>query len=110
MTCACYGGFAGRRRKPQVVMIIGRRWFDRVNGNTYYSAQLYVDGVPVEGIPFDYGYGYLDMGLQKLVDMGLVPPRERYSSGDIEVPWRWSERTGIKIVSSVSDVRCKKDL
>lgn len=28
----------------------------------------------------------------------------------VEVPWRWSERTGIKIVSSVSDVRRKKDL
>ena len=41
----------------QSVTILVRRWFERANGNTYFSASALVDGVPVEGIPFKYGYG-----------------------------------------------------
>lgn len=112
MPCSCYGGYAGRRRKPQVVMVVGRRWFDRVNGNTYFSASMWVDGVAAEGIDYDYGYGehYLDMALNKLEEAGLIPPRERHSHGGREAPWRWAERTGIRLVNDVSDVRCKRDL
>ena len=41
--------------------INAREWFDRVNGNSYFSAQIVVDfGLDTEKsffIPFSYGYG-----------------------------------------------------
>ena len=37
--------------------IEGREWFDKVNGNSYFSARIWIDG-EVRGIlPFQYGYG-----------------------------------------------------
>jgi hypothetical protein len=29
------------------VVIVGRRWFDKANGNTYNTAKVYVDGVVI---------------------------------------------------------------
>jgi hypothetical protein len=41
--------------------INAREWFDRVNGNSYFSAQIVIDfGLDTEKrvfIPFSYGYG-----------------------------------------------------
>ena len=34
-----------------------RRWRDRVNGNSYFSGRVYVDGVETVRMPFQYGYG-----------------------------------------------------
>ena len=37
--------------------ISGRRWFDKVNGNTYHSARVFADGELAAVVPFQYGYG-----------------------------------------------------
>ena len=39
------------------IFVDGREWFDKVNGNSYFSARVFVDGVEVARIPFQYGYG-----------------------------------------------------
>ena len=39
------------------VTILGRLWHDKINGNTYHSARVFVDGVCVAAVPFQYGYG-----------------------------------------------------
>lgn len=43
--------------KVKVVHISGRLWFDKVNGNTYYSAKAWVDGEVALIVSFEYGYG-----------------------------------------------------
>ena len=43
--------------KVESVVIEGRSWFDKVNGNSYYSAQIWVNGRVVGRLPFTYGYG-----------------------------------------------------
>lgn len=44
-------------KKSDIVVIEGRRWFDKVNGNTYHSATLYVNNEQIDRVPFEYGYG-----------------------------------------------------
>lgn len=33
------------------------RWFDKVNGNSYFAARVYADGEEIAREPFQYGYG-----------------------------------------------------
>lgn len=91
----------------KTVTVIGRRWFDRTYGNTYFSAQILIDGVPVEGIDYEYGYGdqYAWEAIGKAEKAGLIPPRE-----EGEPNWMWAERTGIALHCAVSDVSRKRDL
>ncbi len=88
------------------ITVVGRRWFERVNGNTYHSVEVYVNGALLERVPFQYGYGsqYEQTAMDilekhKIVDYpGLVPypsmlPKEKFI-----------------VVTSVSDVNRKRDL
>lgn len=45
------------KTKAKSVTVIGRRWRDKINGNTYHSARVFVDGACVASVPFQYGYG-----------------------------------------------------
>lgn len=53
-------------------------WFDKVNGNTYFSARVYVDGSEVARLPFQYGYGsHVEfVAAQALHVMGIVQTDE----------------------------------
>lgn len=103
------------------LIITGRRWFERTNGNTYFSSRAYLDGELIHTIDFEYGYGdhYKDATLRDLEEKQLIPKRQwklRQIAGCDPMPepseawWQWSERTGITITSEVTDVSRKKDL
>ena len=34
-----------------------RRWKDKVNGNSYFSGQIFNNGLCIARMPFQYGYG-----------------------------------------------------
>ena len=84
-------------KKPRSITIIGRKWFDRVNGNTYHSAQVLVDGATVHRTDRAYGYGdqYEQSGFEWLEANGYLPGREKYLNGLQEAPFRYCERVGI---------------
>ena len=42
---------------PTNIHLSVRRWHDRVNGNSYFAARVYADGIEVARLPFQYGYG-----------------------------------------------------
>lgn len=101
----------------QKLELTGRRWFDRKNGNTYFSASATLNGEEVARIAYEYGYGenWLDRICDELNWAGVLPvERETYSNGLTEVPWRWLQRiekeAGIAVFTSCVDVRRKKDL
>ena len=98
-------------KRSKSITVIGRRWFERTNGNTYYSAEIYVDGQRVHKIPFAYGYGdqYEWEAYEWLEENGRIE-LERYNNGGREAPWVYCERVGCQKISSVSDVSRKKDL
>lgn len=93
---------------PRSIFIEGRRWFDRVNGNTYFSSQIFFDGELVHEIPFQYGYSdhYADMSFKWIVENNPQLPQAQ----EMESYHRYADRTGIKINTSVVDVPRKKDL
>lgn len=94
----------------KVITVIGRRWFEKVNGNTYHSCEVFVDGDLVERVAFTYGYGdhYQQTALEILYKHGIYTPPEgqKYT----ESFWRAVERNGDKKIISCTDVQRKKDL
>jgi hypothetical protein len=57
------------------LFIEGREWFDKINGNSYFSARIWVDGGQVAILTFQYGYGdqYLYEAQKKLLELGYLP-------------------------------------
>lgn len=62
----------------QTIDINAKQWFDKANGNSYFSAEVVTNyGTPTAQtfiLPFQYGYGdhYIYAGLQKLKELGLI--------------------------------------
>lgn len=88
------------------VFIVGRRWFERTNGNTYHSSEIYVNNKLVHKIDFCYGYGnqFEYTAFDWLKKNGYI------SCDSNEAPWRFFQERDISYNSSVTDVRRKKDL
>lgn len=67
----------------KTIDIQAKEWFDKVNGNSYFSAEVTVNfGLKDERritIPFQYGYGdhYLDVATNEMVKQGLLPERDK---------------------------------
>jgi hypothetical protein len=106
---------------PKSIVVVGRRWFERTNGNTYHSVSVYVDGDCLVHVPFAYGYGnqYEETAaeeLEKLAAGGtekgraLGFAREHYASGAKESVRRWCQRHGVAYASEAVDVARKRDL
>lgn len=89
------------------IKIIGRRWFDKNAGNTYFSAVGLINGKEVVKIPFEYGYGdhYIDCIYRELIKAGHMPDMV-----DGEPFWKYCQRNNITKYTTVSDVDRKRDL
>lgn len=85
------------------LFIEGREWFDKVNGNSYFSARIWVDGGQVAILTFQYGYGdqYLYEAQKKLLELGYLP-QENKNQG----LWSIASELGFDFYSSKS--YCKK--
>lgn len=99
-------------KKGDNITIIGKRWFDRINGNTYFSAVGLINNIEVVNIPFEYGYGdhYMDRVFIEMQKAGYVPDVEHYNNGGSERMWQYCDRKGISRYYTASDVSRKKDL
>ena len=97
-----------------VITIIGRRWFEKTNGNTYHSVNVYVDGEQVHRIDCSYGYGgqYRHNAFQWLHKNGYFPEyEENHDQGSISYPATyWLEEHGYKVIDEVTDIQRKRDL
>jgi len=58
--------------------VIGIRWFDKVNGNTYHSVKI-VNNLTGKIInsPMQYGYGntYRQTALERMLEAGWIPEK-----------------------------------
>ena len=97
---------------PKSIHIHGRRWFDKVNGNTYHTSAIFVDGELVHRTPFSYGYDdhYIQSATEWLDTSGYLPELEHYDNGGSESLWRYCDRKNIKKVTEVDDLPRKRDL
>ncbi len=96
-------------RKTRSITIIGRKWFDNVNGNTYHSSQVLVNGVTIIRSDYTYGYGsaYEDTAHHYLIAykycpklIGKHPQRLR----------TWCQENGVTYETMAICVKCKKDM
>ncbi len=98
--------------KIQSITIFGRRWFRRSAGNTYNTAEIYVNGEMVHKTQKQYGYGnhYLDIANEWLSENGYLDnPRQQH--GGREPLWRYCrDLHGITFSYSCTDVTREKDL
>ena len=61
------------------LFVEGREWFDKVNGNSYFSARIWVDGGQVAILPFQHGYGdqFVYEAQKKLLELGYLPQEKK---------------------------------
>jgi hypothetical protein len=54
------------------IFIEGRLWFDKINGNTYFSNRIWINGKVTYEMPMEYGYEeqYLHRAIQYLHERG----------------------------------------
>lgn len=88
-----------------------KEWFDRINGNSYFSAQATINfGMPDEKtvyIPFQYGYGdqYLSTAAHQLQTAGLLPQDEIIYGFT-----RWCRENDIELRYSKQDKCLQRDV
>ena len=64
--------------KIKTIDVNAKEWFDKVNGNSYFSAKVIINyGNNSETflhLPFQYGYGdhYRDMAFRELINRGII--------------------------------------
>lgn len=87
------------------IEIHGKRWFQKTYGNTYHTAEIFIDGKYIITTPIKYGNGdqYLQTGYRWLQFMGYVGANIRlFTDSPIS--------SAIRATSSVIDVPRKRDL
>lgn len=98
-------------KKPTHITI--RRWFQRLYGNTYFSATVHFDdGTSDIAIPFEYGYG--DHGLYQAVEwlgkQGYVTLPAPHSNGMKSYNPTVLLRESLGCSYDIIDVNRKKDM
>ena len=86
--------------------ISGRRWHDKVNGNTYHSAQIFADGELVVVCPFQYGNGYqwLYSAQEAMIEAGFLSGKQSEPYGLVQPLWQQIEESDHTLTSDVADV------
>jgi len=87
------------------INITGRRWFDRINGNTYHSVHVAVDDNTVAVKNFEYGYNdaYVQTAAEMLHSLGYIE-REIHPNGSSDSLWQICRNSNVELKSSVRDV------
>ena len=93
--------------KIETIDVIAKDWFDRINGNSYFSAQITINfGMKDQknfGAPFQYGYSdhYLTIARDLLVNSGLIILESE------EPLWKYCRNNNI-ILRNCKQEGCKK--
>lgn len=92
-----------RTKKVKSIMVIGRTWFDKINGNTYCSSRVFINGELSFAVPWQYGYGnyYEQAAKEELNKRGIIK-LENYSNGMTSSFYEYCEKNKIKYETSVN--------
>jgi hypothetical protein len=97
--------------KIKTLDITAKQWFDKVNGNSYFSARVTVnyaqDDEKTIYVPFQYGYGdhYRTVAFEALQKNGIIPPLQLMRSD-----WRYYQDNGIIARHSKQEKCLKRDV
>lgn len=92
------------------IQVIGYEWFDKINGNSYCSARVYVNDELVGYVPSQYGHGgaYVQYAAEVLNEAGIVT-MERSPFGGLEMLWQYCRDRDIELLKGIGD-RLKRDV
>lgn len=99
----------------KTIDINAKEWFDKINGNSYFSAVITLDyGMPTVKeyvMPFQYGYGYhyVDMANSYLVDNKIISG-ERNSNGSYTPLWQYCLDNNIVLRTNKKENCLKREL
>lgn len=94
--------------KIKTIDVNAKEWFDKVNGNSYFSANVIINyGMPEMkeiNLPFQYGYGdhYRDVAFKTLQENGYICEIDEHVSH-----WQYYRNNNI-IVRHSKQENCKK--
>jgi hypothetical protein len=100
--------------KIKTIDIQAKEWFDKVNGNSYFAAQVVINyGMKMAKtvyLPFQYGYGehYKDMAMKALIEQGLI--KDVKESNYREAIWQYCERQNIILRYSKQENCLKREV
>jgi hypothetical protein len=108
---------AGDYDRTKPIRATARRWFDKVNGNSYFSVCIQIpvtsSDYPVQiNIPMQYGYGnqWQYETLETLVKIGVFSPFETYDNGNKKYGYLSDYETKHIIYWTDSGYGLKRDL
>jgi hypothetical protein len=99
------------KAKIKTIDIQAREWFDKVNGNSYFSATVTINyGMPSVrsyNMPFQYGYGdhYVDQAKKE-----LIKQKEIKVADEMTALWRYCDEKKIILRTSKRENCKKRDL
>ena len=98
-------------KKITSITILAREWFDKVNGNSYFSAQVYINGKRVLNLPFQYDYGdqYAQAAKEELMDMGVINIKKS-ANGTSQPLWLYCKNNGIDLIADKAENQLKRDV
>lgn len=98
--------------KVKTIDINAKEWFDKVNGNSYFSAIITLNyGTKTQKeftLPFQYGYGehYIDMANKYLIEHKIIEGK-RHDNGTYPALWQYCREHNI-ILRKHKQENCKK--
>ena len=98
-------------QKIKTIDLKAKEWFDKINANSYFSAQVTVNfGMPNEKtiyIPFQYGYGdhYHTRAAHQLQIDGILPENETIYNFT-----RWCKENNIQLRYSKDEKCLQRDV
>jgi hypothetical protein len=101
--------------KVKTIDINAKEWFDKVNGNSYFSGTITLNyGTKTAkeySMPFQYGYGehYIDMANQLLIKEDAIQGK-RHDNGSYPALWQYCKDNKIILRTSKKENCLKKDL
>jgi hypothetical protein len=101
-----------KQTELKTIDINAKEWFDKANGNSYFSANICLNyGMPDQEniyLPYQYGYGnhYEYEAAVELDKLGYIS-LEKYNNGSCEALWQYCDRKGI-IKRTNKQTGCKK--
>jgi DNA-binding transcriptional regulator PaaX len=91
----------------KTITILAREWFDKINGNSYFAGEIYIDNKEVAQMPFQYGFGeqYRYEAVTQLIKEGFLKDFKENES-----LYRYCDRKKINLLTSKQENCLKRDL
>lgn len=99
-------------KKGDSIVIIGRKWFDKSRGSTYFSAVGLINGIEKVNIPYDYGYDnhYVEQVFKQLRESGYITNAIQYPNHCHQSLSEYCKENDITLYYTAANVSKRKDL